>query len=257
MIIDRISDMNQKGFMPESKFGQNFLTDEDIISRIVGLCEIKADDKVLEIGPGLGSLSVPLSEACKELTVVEIDKRLASYLKDDLHLNAEVISSDFLKLKDYDPASFDVVVSNLPYYVMTDIMKKLFSELSDARKMVFMVEKDALNRILAEPNTKQYGPLAVLVSLYGDISVEFDVPRGAFYPSPNTTSSVICLDKGEYQITEGLVSFINRAFGNRRKKLVNNIKEAKEALPDLGLSPDIRAEQITPVKFLELYNAIM
>lgn len=257
MLQDRLDIISSKGFMPESKFGQNFLCDEEIISNIVDLCEIGKDDKVLEIGPGLGSISFPISELTDDFTVVEIDKRLASFLKDELGLKANVISSDFLKLSDYGADKMNVVVSNLPYYVMTDIMKKLFDECGNARKMVFMVEKDALARIMAKPETKQYGPLSVLVSLYGEARHEFDVPRNCFIPAPNTTSCVISLTNGGTDIPKGFVKFINRAFAMRRKNLVNNIKEAGEVLESIGLPLNVRAEQIEPSKFIELYNAII
>ncbi len=257
MIEDRLALIKKKGFMPELKFGQNFLCDEEIINNIVDLCEIGSGDRVLEIGPGLGSLSVPLSEASDSLTVVEIDKRLVSFLEEELRLKANVISSDFLKLNSYDASNIDVVVSNLPYYVMTDIMKKLFAECVNARKMVFMVEEDALQRLFAEVGTKQYGPLSILCSLYGRMVKEFTVPRNCFIPSPNTTSCVISLTRGGNELSEGLVRFLNRAFSMRRKKLINNVKELSGKLSDLGLPEDVRAEQITPEKFLELYNAII
>ena len=254
---ERLALISTKGFMPESKFGQNFLCDEEIIGSIVDLCAISKGDKVLEIGPGLGSISFPISELTNDFSVVEIDKRLASFLKDESGLNANVIVSDFLKLDDYDAGSIDIVVSNLPYYVMTDIMKKLFDECTGARKMVFMVEKDALARIMAQPGTKQYGPLAVLCSLYGDTKVEFDVPRNCFVPAPNTTSSVISLTKDDLILSDGFVKFINRCFAQRRKKLVNNVKEISGILAQFGLDPQVRAEQIEPHTFYELYNAII
>ena len=257
MIEDRLALIKQKGFMPELKFGQNFLCDEDIIRDIVDLGGIGKEDMVLEIGPGLGSISVPITELTDSLTVVEIDKRLATFLQEEMELKANIISSDFLKLKDYGADKFDVVVSNLPYYVMTDIMKKLMGECTHARKMVFMVEEDALPRLFAEKGSKQYGPLAVLCALYGELRKEFTVPRGCFIPSPNTTSCVISLTSGENELSEGLVKFINRAFAMRRKKLVNNIKEAAGVLDELGLPSDVRAEQLEPVKFIELYNAII
>ena len=256
-ISSRIEAYTRKGFMPESKFGQNFLCDGDIIDRIISLCDIGKGDKVLEIGPGLGSLSFPLASLTDNLTVVEIDKRLASFLKDDLELNALIINEDFLKLKDYCAEDFNVVVSNLPYYVMTDIMKKLFAQCVNARKMVFMVEQDALARITARPGTKQYGPLAVLCSIYGGLKVEFTVQRQCFYPSPNTTSCVISLAKGQQTLSEDIVRFIDRCFANRRKKLVNNVKEARTALSALGLNEQIRAEQLEPDVFIKLYNAII
>ncbi|MBR1797721.1 MAG: ribosomal RNA small subunit methyltransferase A [Clostridiales bacterium] len=257
MLQDRLDHISSKGFLPESRFGQNFLSDEVMIGNIIDLCEIKPEDHVLEIGPGLGSLSVPLSELTSGLTVVEIDKRLASYIKDDLKLNAHIITSDYLKLKDYGAEDIDVVVSNLPYYVMTDIMKKLFAECVNARKMVFMVEEDALQRIYAKEGTKQYGPLSVLVSLYGPSRKEFTVPRECFVPAPNTTSCVISLTRGDIKLSSGFVGFLNKAFAMRRKKLVNNVKETAEYLPELGLPTDVRAEQLSPETLYKLYNAII
>ena len=229
MIKERVASYMSNGFLPESKLGQNFLIDEDIIGNILDLCGIEEGDKVLEIGPGLGSLSVFLSDKTSDLTLIEIDKRLASFLEAD----------------------------DIPYYVMTDIMKKLFAECVNARKMVFMVEKDALARILAPVGTKQYGPLAVLCSLYGDTKVEFDVPRNCFVPAPNTTSSVISLTKDDLILSDGFVKFINRCFAQRRKKLVNNVKEVSGILAQFGLDPQVRAEQIEPHTFYELYNAII
>ena len=257
MIKERVASYIENGFLPESKFGQNFLIDEEIIGNIIGLCSIGRDDKVLEIGPGLGSLSVYLSDLTDDLTLIEIDKRLASYLEEDESVKARVISSDFLKLKDYGAEQIDVVVSNLPYYVMTDIMKKLFAQCVNARKMVFMVEKDALDRILAPVGSKQYGPLAILCSLYGQPKHEFDVPRNCFVPAPNTTSCVISLTKGDMKLSDGLVKFLNRCFAQRRKKLVNNVKEIAPYLEQFGLPSDVRAEQIEPETFMKIYNAIM
>ena len=258
MIRERLSRLSsQKGFSPELKFGQNFLSDENIISGIVDLCDIRSGDKVLEIGPGLGSLSVPLSSLTDDLTCVEIDKRLAEFLTDDIGLKADVIVSDFLKLEDYHADTFDVVVSNLPYYVMTDIMKKLFDECVNARKMVFMVEEEALSRIFAGEGTKQYGPLAVLVSVYGEAKKEFTVPRNCFIPSPNTTSCVISLTRGENTIPEGFVSFLNNAFRMRRKKLINNCRELEDVLNALDIDRNIRAEQLSPETLLKLYHAII
>lgn len=254
---DLIHLKEQKGFSPELKFGQNFLSDENIISDIVELCGIGKEDKVLEIGPGLGSLSVPLSKLTDDLTLVEIDKRLAEFLQTKQDLKARIIVNDFLKLKDYDAADYDVVVSNLPYYVMTDILKKLFAQCSKARKMVFMVEEDALPRIMAVTGTKQYGPLSVLCSIFGETAKEFTVPRNAFIPAPNTTSCVISLTKGERNLDAGFVSFLENSFRMRRKKLVNNVKGIEDILTDLGIDHNIRAEQAEPAVLWTIYNAII
>lgn len=244
-------------FLPESKFGQNFLCDDEIIDSIIELCDITNNDKVLEIGPGLGSLTRSLSRTTNNLSCVEIDKRLADFLNNDAEIKATIISSDYLKLKDYDACTYDVVVSNLPYYVMTDIMKKIIGDCINCRKMVFMVEDEAIARIIAKPNTKQYGPLSVLCELYGKVQREFTVPRNCFIPAPRTTSAVISLTRGKNKLNSDIVRFVDKCFMNRRKKLANTYPELKTALEKLGYDANIRAEQLNPESFLELYNAII
>ena len=218
--------MQSEGILPQSKFGQNFLCDEEIISSIISLCGTGREDHVLEIGPGLGSLTFPLSEIGCSLTCVEIDSGLATYLKDGIP-GAEIINCDFLKYE--CPFIPDVVVSNIPYYVMTDIMKKLFSDYSNARKMVFMVEDEAIARIDCGPNTKQYGPLAILCALYGEYNYEFKVPHTAFIPQPHTTSAVISFTRKDTAdiLSAGFVKFLNTAFSQRRKFLKKNLSSYK------------------------------
>ena len=243
------------GFLPEQRFGQNFLCDEGYCSRIIELCDIKAGDRILEIGPGLGALTSLLSEKETVLTAVEIDKRLAEYI--DRTYDCRVIAKDYTKLdgSEYDASSTDVAVSNIPYYLMTPIMKKLITELTSSRKLVLMVEKDALARIVAKPSTKQYGPLAILCSLYGDIEVEFDLPGNLYYPMPKTVSTVITLTRDDTgaALSRGFADFVEKCFQNRRKKLLNNVAIDKERLLSLGYSEQVRAEELQPSDFVNLY----
>ena len=243
------------GFLPEQKFGQNFLCDETSAGRIVELCGLKEGDKVLEIGPGLGSLTSLIVDRPVDLTAVEIDKRLAEYISKTY--GCRVIDEDYTKLKaaSYDASSYNVAVSNIPYYLMTPIMKKLLTELTNSRRMVLMVEKEAVARICARPKTKQYGPLAILCSLYGDIKVEFDLPGNYYYPVPKTTSTVITLTRGDSAdiLSEGLASFIAKCFINRRKKVLNNADIDKQLLTELGYSESCRAEEISPNDYAKLY----
>ncbi|WP_051688410.1 16S rRNA (adenine(1518)-N(6)/adenine(1519)-N(6))-dimethyltransferase RsmA [Butyrivibrio sp. AE2032] len=253
--------LQNEGILPQSKFGQNFLCDEEIISSIVELCEIGREDRVLEIGPGLGSLTYPLSELTSNLTCVEIDHGLAEYLSDNI-TNARIINADFIKAKDL--GFFDVVVSNIPYYVMTDIMKKLFGEFPKARKMVFMVEDEAIARIDCGPNTKQYGPLAILCSLYGSYTYEFKVPHTAFVPQPRTTSAVISFRREDTAdiLSPGFVKFLNTCFAMRRKMLKKNLSQMfaadviDEAFRSVGISENARAEELEPETFSCLYAAL-
>jgi len=255
--------MNQEGILPQSKFGQNFLCDEDIIQSIVDLCEITPEDKVLEIGPGLGSITYPISGLTDNLTCVEIDHGLAGYLESNIS-NAKIINADFIKYGFADVRKFDVVVSNIPYYVMTDIMKRLFGEFSGARKMVFMVEDEAIARIDCGPNTKQYGPLAILCSLYGRYSYEFKVPHTAFVPQPRTTSAVISFsrEEGADILSPEFVKFLNNCFAMRRKLLKKNLastvaaENITEAFDKLGISDNARAEELEPLQFAKLFEIL-
>ena len=255
--------MQEQGILPQSKFGQNFLCDETIIQSIVDLCEITSEDKVLEIGPGLGSITYPISELTDNLTCVEIDHGLAEYLDANIG-NAKIINADFIKYGFTEDQKFDVVVSNIPYYVMTDIMKRLFGEFSDARKMVFMVEDEAIARIDCGPNTKQYGPLAILCSLYGNYSYEFKVPHTAFVPQPRTTSAVISFSREESAdiLSPEFVKFLNSCFAMRRKMLKKNLASItdsdsiEKAFNELGISDNARAEELTPDEFARLFELL-
>ena len=215
--------MKENNILPEAGFGQNFLCDEEIISSIIEAADIRPGDKGLEIGPGIGALTEPLSKMDIDLTCVEIDKRLVSYLR-KAHPDLNVIDSDFLKLKNYEADKFDVVISNLPYYIMTDIMMKVFEEEVNARKIVYMVEEAALDRILCESGTKSYGPLAVVSELYGGIRIVTKVAGTCFVPQPRTTSTVICFSCYENRPDKALMEFIKKCFAQRRKTLSNNLK---------------------------------
>ena len=249
--------LNEERILPERGFGQNFLCDDDICVKIAQLATASGGTRILEIGPGLGAITEKIASSGYDLTCVEIDKRLSEYLIKRSGINARIITGDYLKLKDYDAGSFDTVVSNLPYYVMTDIMKKIFSECINARRLVFMVEEDALDRITAVAGSRKYGPLSVLCSLYGGFRKEFIVTGSSFIPAPNTTSCVISFTKDKNSITADLVKFIERCFINRRKKLVNNCPELKGMLERFDIPEDIRAECLSPDSFLKLYNAII
>ncbi len=261
---DSIRDILQtEGILPLTKYGQNFLCDEKIIQDIVDLCELKREDMVIEVGPGLGSLSFPLSLKTDHLACIEIDKGLAERLKDSI-TNATIFHQDFLKFERPEGIAIDVAVSNIPYYIMTDIMKKLFGEYSDARKMVFMVEDEAIARIDCKPGSKQYGPLAILASLYGGYRYEFKVPATAFIPQPRTTSAVISFTRSmsaDY-LTPEFVKFLNSCFSMRRKMLKKNLAGfgspdvIANSLSHMGLNENCRAEELAPGEFVRLFKVL-
>ena len=253
-----ISILNTNEILPANKFGQNFLCDEDIIDRILEVSGITEEDKVLEIGPGIGALTRKLSEMGTELTAVEIDHKLASFLKEDLP-SVNIIRSDYLKLTDYGENDYSCAISNIPYYVMTPIIIKLVTDLKNSRKMTFMIEEEAFRRIDAPVNSKQYCPLSIMCSLYGDIKKEFSVPRECFYPMPHTTSAVITLtrkDSGIYP-DNGFYDLLVKCFSQRRKKLINNCPLVKEPLIGMGKDPDrVRAEDLKPSEYAVIYGKI-
>lgn len=251
-----LSYIDSHGILPELKFGQNFLCDEEIISSIISLSEIKNSSKILEIGPGIGALTRPLADLGADVTCVEIDKRLAQYISEDLP-SVNVLTSDYTKLSNYEEDSYEYAISNIPYYVMTPIIVKLISDLSNCKKMTFMIEEEALRRIDAPVGSKQYGPLAVLCSCYGTIKKEFNVPRTAFVPQPHTLSCVISLTRVDGVPDSGFASFVTRCFSNRRKKVTNSVPEIKPLLSKYGLPDDIRAEKIEPKIFASIYSDLI
>ena len=252
--------LKENNILPEAGFGQNFLCDEEIIEGIIEAADIKPGDTVLEIGPGIGALTEKLSKLDINLRCVEIDKRLVSYLR-TAYPDVEIIDSDFLKLKDYGAEKVDIVISNLPYYIMTDIMMKVFSEAVNARKIVYMIEEAALDRILCESSTKSYGPLAVVSELYGDITIMSKVSGTCFVPQPRTTSAVIRFNCYANRPDKELMAFIKKCFAQRRKTLSNNLKDCdkgrfKAWLEETGYEEGIRAEVLEPCDFRDLYIAI-
>lgn len=252
--------MRDHNILPEAGFGQNFLCDEEIIEGIIDAAGIKPGDTVLEIGPGIGALTEYLSKMDIDLKCVEIDKRLVSYLR-GAYPDTEIIDSDFLKLKDYGSEKIDVVISNLPYYIMTDIMMKVFEEAVNARKIVYMVEEAALDRIICKSGTKSYGPLAVVSELYGSIQIEMKVSGTSFVPQPRTTSAVISFDCSDDRPDKELMNFIKKCFMQRRKTLSNNLKgydadRFNAWLDKAGFEKGVRAEVLEPSDFRMLYETL-
>ena len=258
-----ISLLMSEGLNAQSRFGQNFLCDDGVINRIIEISDIKPGSSVLEIGPGLGALSEKILEAGSFYRAVEIDRGLFDLLQRTY--GQHFILSDFLKLdkEDYAPQHYDRVLSNIPYYVMTPIMKKLLIDCGKAERMTFMVEEDAIDRICASKNSKQYGPLAVLCAVFGEVKKEFTVPSSAFYPMPHTSSAVISLKRREGAvISEGFAQFVEAAFSMRRKTFLNSVKAFSKSrnidmpsiLDRLAIDKNIRAESLDPFIFVSIYE---
>jgi 16S rRNA (adenine1518-N6/adenine1519-N6)-dimethyltransferase len=240
---------------------------------------IGENDLVIEIGPGVGVLTSPCAEIAKKVIAIEIDKHLIPILKDTLKEfdNVEVINVDFLKfdlvelLEKEKPNGYDNVriIGNLPYYITTPIIMKILEEKVKCNSVTIMVQKEVAARMCAKAGKKEYGAITVAVNYYSTVEQIVQVPKTAFYPSPNVDSSVIRFDIRKTRIVEPedeevFFKVIKASFGQRRKTLLNSIStienlskvEALEALNAVEIDPMRRGETLTIFEFSDLSNAI-
>ena len=267
--------IKKRDFGFKKRFGQNFLVDERVLSRIVEGAEITKADSVLEIGPGIGTMTEALCEAAGAVKAVEIDKELIPILSETLstYSNVEVINADImdLDLKSLFLGPFKVV-ANLPYYITTPIVMKLFESGADIESVTVMVQKEVAERMQAKPGGKDYGVLSLSVSYYAEPEIIANVPPNCFIPRPEVSSAVIRLKRrSEPPVApidrELMFELIRAAFAQRRKKLSNSVANSgglgftKEqvalALFDMGLDPMIRGEKLSLSEFSELSDRLL
>lgn len=278
MSVDVNMTLRKFNLSPSKSLGQNFLIDQGILKSIVQAAELTKEDVVLEIGPGLGSLTAELAESAGSVLAVEIDKRLVPILKETLkdYDNIRIINADILQL---DPAAEfgDVspgrlkIVANLPYYITTPVIMKLLESGIKAKTMVLMVQKEVADRMKASPGGKDYGALSVAVQYYSKPSVVQEVPPQSFIPKPEVYSSVIKLelyDKPPVGLYDEMLFFrlVKAAFGQRRKTLVNALnnagyfcldkEEIKGMLEKTGIGEKQRGETLSLEQFAQLANLI-
>ena len=232
--------INKYSFAFQKKFGQNFLIDSNILESIVSAAHITKDDFVLEIGPGIGTMTQYLCEAARQVVAVEIDKMLIPILKDTLseYDNVEVINQDVLKLdikalaQEKNNGKPIKVVANLPYYITTPIIMGLFESKVPIESITIMVQKEVADRMQTGPGSKDYGALSLAVQYYADAKVQLNVSASCFMPRPNVDSAVIKLtahEKPVVDVDETLMFKVIRAsFNQRRKTLVNGLKNSSE-----------------------------
>ena len=267
--------INKYSFAFQKKFGQNFLIDSNILENIVEAAEITKDDFVLEIGPGIGTMTQYLCEAARQVTAVEIDKMLIPILEDTLseYDNVEVINQDVLKVdiksltKEKNDGRPIKVVANLPYYITTPIIMGLFESGVPIDSITIMVQKEVAERMQTGPGSKEYGALSLAVQYYADAKVMLNVSASCFMPRPNVESAVIRLTRRDENPVQAeneayLFSLIRSAFGQRRKTLVNSLfhnmggnltkEQVGMALEKMKLSPSIRGEALTLSQFVQL-----
>ncbi|AUW97282.1 16S rRNA (adenine(1518)-N(6)/adenine(1519)-N(6))-dimethyltransferase RsmA [Streptococcus pluranimalium] len=273
--------LERHGFTFKKSFGQNFLTDTNILQKIVDTAEIDKNVNVIEIGPGIGALTEFLAENAAEVMAFEIDDRLVPILADTLRDfdNVQVINQDVLKAdlqteiqKFKNPDLPIKVVANLPYYITTPILMHLIESKIPFTEFVVMMQKEVADRISAEPNTKAYGSLSIAVQYYMTAKVAFIVPRTVFVPAPNVDSAILKMVRREnplvqVQDEDFLFDVSKASFVHRRKTLWNNLTnrfgktedvkvKLEMALEKAELKPNLRGEALSIADFGRLADAL-
>ena len=270
--------LQKYGFVFQKRFGQNFLIDTHVLDRIIEASEITKDDFVLEIGPGIGTMTQYLAEAAREVTAVEIDDALIPILKDTLKdwdnvtvLHGDILKTDIRKIADEKNQGRPIkVVANLPYYITTPIIMGLFESHVPVDSITVMVQKEVADRMQTGPGSKDYGALSLAVQYYAEPKIVANVPPNCFMPRPKVGSAVIRLTRHQNPpvttLDEKLMFRLIRAsFNQRRKTLSNSLKNSQElpyskeevetAITECGLPLNIRGEALTLEQFARLSDA--
>mgnify|MGYP000868923789 FL=1 len=276
---ETIAVLQRYGFNFQKKYGQNFLIDTHVLDNIIGAAEIGRDDFVLEIGPGIGTMTQYLAEAAREVVAVEIDTKLIPILEDTLssYDNVTVINEDVLKLdivklaQERNGGKPIKVVANLPYYITTPIIMGLFESHVPVQSITVMVQKEVADRMQVGPGTKDYGALSLAVQYYAKPYIAANVPPNCFMPRPKVGSAVIrleCHEEPPVQVKDEKLMFriIRASFNQRRKTLANGLKNSPEislsregieqAIAELGKGASVRGEALNLEEFAILSNIV-
>lgn len=271
--------LQKYGFVFQKRFGQNFLIDTHVLEKIIRASEITKDDFVLEIGPGIGTMTQYLCESAREVMAVEIDDNLIPILADTLSAydNVTVVNEDILKLdiakvaKEHNGGRPIKVVANLPYYITTPIIMGLFESHVPLESITVMVQKEVADRMQSGPGTKDYGALSLAVQFYSKAEIVANVPANCFMPRPNVGSAVIrltCHAERPVDVKDEAFMFkiIRASFNQRRKTLQNGLNNASNlsvnkeqvvtALEKMGLPATVRGEALSLEQFAELSNLL-
>lgn len=248
--------------LAKHEVGQNFLIDPEAAARIVDLLEIQEGERVLEIGSGAGSLTYFLSLSSGEVEAIDIDEGLISKLQGDFGSRVNVHYGNGAK---WDYAPYDKIVGNLPYYITSLLIERALLRGEKAKRMAFMVQKEAAERMLAPVGSKEYGPLPVLISLCAEAKKAFNVSRNSFAPAPHVDSCVLlfCMKSRDLEQMNKVYRLCTSLFLQRRKTIYNNLKnylhdgeKAKTVLASLHLGETLRPENLTPEDYFRLHLAL-
>ena len=263
----------------DKRLGQNFLVDDKVIDEIITGANIDKEDFIIEIGPGLGTLTSRLLEKAKKVTCIELDDRMVEILEDrfKLYKNFEIIKNDVLKIdlkeliKGKQKECKNVkVVANLPYYITTPIITKLLEENLNLESITVMIQKEVADRLIETPGGKNTGAITYCIYFYSEAQSIIEVPKEAFIPSPKVTSKVVKLKlRKEYEVEvkdkEKMFRIIKNAFTQRRKTLLNSLtntnifenkKQGEALLESLGIDINIRPERMTIQNFADIANKL-
>ncbi|MBR6026982.1 MAG: 16S rRNA (adenine(1518)-N(6)/adenine(1519)-N(6))-dimethyltransferase RsmA [Neisseriaceae bacterium] len=246
------------------RFGQNFLQDKGIINAIITAANIKEADTVIEIGPGLGALTIPLLQKVNHLHLIEIDKDIIEYLRTLPNQNQmDIHEGDVLRFDFNSIAGKKKIIGNLPYNISTPLLFKLTDYVDNIIDMHFMLQKEVVERMCANPNSKDYGRLSVMLQYFFDMEKIIDVPPEAFEPAPKVDSAVIRMipDVGRIGIVNDINTFsqlLTQSFAMRRKTIRNNLKKIAndEEMAQVGINATMRPEDISPQNYVKLSNLL-
>ena len=276
---ETIAVLQRYGFNFQKKYGQNFLIDTHVLDKIIGAAQIGPDDFVLEIGPGIGTMTQYLAEAAREVVAGEIDTKLIPILQDTLKeydnvtvLNEDILKVDIRKIAEEKNGGKPIkVVANLPYYITTPIIMGLFESEVPLDSITVMVQKEVADRMQVGPGTKDYGALSLAVQYYAEPYIVANVPPNCFIPRPTVGSAVIRLTRYQekpVKVNDASFMFkiIRASFNQRRKTLQNGLYNSSElripkektvaALEEMGLTPTIRGEKLSLEEFAQLSDIL-
>jgi len=246
----------------KKKYGQNFLIDPFVIKNIVGLINPQEEDKILEIGPGLGSITFPILDKIKKIDVIEIDLDMVTFLSNSKYSKKiNIHTNDILKIEDNFFENFDKIIGNLPYYISSEILIKICNINKKNKKIYFMLQKEVAERISSPPGNKIYGRLSIIIQYFYDVEKLFDVAPNSFNPPPKINSSIVeLIPKKEFK--EKILNFVNfekitkLAFAQKRKTIKNNFREVlNEAdFEILNINPQNRPETLGVDDFVRIEN---
>ncbi len=261
--------LKRHGLKPKKSWGQNFLGDDDVLSRIARACTLGPNEVAVELGAGLGHLTRHLAESGARIVAVERDRDLVDILEGEkLSSNVTVVAANAseVNFRELSKASPVVVIGNLPYHLSSTILFSVLHQHADISRAIFTLQREVAERLAAKPGTRQYGLLSVLLQLYAEVEVVLEVPRGAFFPPPKVESSVVRIDmlakpRAELKDPVRFERLVKAAFQQRRKTLHNALgkggfEHVDDALSAASIERTRRAETLSPEEFAAVERAM-